>query len=389
MSKETDGQARVSSNPAREAGDAERPRTLRIVAITALAMSPFALAISTQIYLSMLDHGHSFIRIFAWQLSIWSLWALAAPWIIRTSGRAWTASFHKAIPWLAASALALIVVHCVVTAQFTVWFQPYVPMERYDYLQALSRQSLSLLGTDLLIFALLVIAGGVTAARRRAHTLAVRESKLEASLARAQLEALRLEIHPHFLFNTLNSIAALIRSRDHDGALDMLLQLSELLRGTVDRPAGALTTLESETDFLMRYVSLQRRRFGDRLEVVLDVPAECRALEVPTFLLQPLVENALRHGVAKVMRACRIDVRARLSSRGELHVWVSDDGRGLPAGFDLERDAGTGLSNARSRLEQIYGGAAGITVRENAAGAGTTVELVLPLSQARAVSGAA
>lgn len=333
----------------------------------------------------MLDHGHSFLRILAWQLCTWNLWVLPAPWIVRSADAVWTSSWRRYLPMFCMQAVVLIVVHIVIGALLMVWFQPFVPVDTYGYATALAIQGPSLLASDAFIYVLLVIVGVISAARRRAHALELRESRLAESLARAQLEALRLEIQPHFLFNTLNSIAALIRSKDNTGALHMLLQLSELLRATVDRSADALTPLEAELEFLNRYIELQRLRFGERLDVVIDVPRECLKVDVPTFLLQPLVENALRHGVATVARPCKLVLRAGLGA-GEMRIRVSDDGRGLPAGFDLERDAGTGLRNARARLEQIYGGAATLAVLASADGPGTVVELALPLSPAPAMA---
>ena len=120
---------------------------------------------------------------------------------------------------------------------------------------------------DACLFAFLLIGGNAYSGNQRARRLDLRESRLEAELARAQLDALRLEIQPHFLFNTLNSISALIRLKDHDGALKMLLGLSDLMRSAVERPKHQLVALSAEIEFVKRYVDLQRVRFADRLEV--------------------------------------------------------------------------------------------------------------------------
>jgi two-component system LytT family sensor kinase len=211
---------------------------------------------------------------------------------------------------------------------------------------------------------------------RRARMLELRESRLETDLARAQLDALRLEIQPHFLFNTLNSIAALIRLGDNPGALKMLLGLSDLMRITVDRPKQHLVPLGAEIDFLQRYVNLQQTRFADRLHVDYRIEEQCRGIAVPTFLLQPLVENAIRHGGAGQSQRYSVEVGARCEG-ARLRVWVSDDGIGLPQGFDLARDAGTGLRNTQSRLLRIYGRMADFAVRPRVP-AGTVVEMTLP-----------
>ena len=234
---------------------------------------------------------------------------------------------------------------------------------------------------------ILIAGGSAYAARRRARQLDLRESRLEAALARAQLDALRLEIQPHFLFNTLNSVSALIRLKEHDNALRMLIGLSDLLRAAVDQPKDQLVALTAELDFVRRYVDLQRVRFADRLDVRYDIADDCAGLAVPTFLLQPLVENALRHGAAPRPGMCHVEIGAKADS-GRLRLWVTDDGAGLPRDFDLERHAGTGLSNTRSRLAQLYGAAATFEVRAGNA-AGTIVEIAFPASTPLTVPAAA
>ena len=337
-----------------------------------------AVTISAQIYLSMRGHGHSGPRIFVWQLAGWGFWALLAPIAIRQGVRLRTAGDRLArqAPGVAGIGLLIIGVHIVVTAQLTAWIQPFVPVVTYDFQQALVGQFGSLFVVDLLVFVMLLATGSAFAAYRRTGRLELRDSQLQTELARAQLEALRLEIQPHFLFNTLNSIAALIRRGSSDQALEMLLGLSELMRTTLARGGEHLVTLGAEIDFASRYVDLQRHRFADRLAVHYDVDAPCRDVNVPTFLLQPLVENALHHGVARTTGRCRLEIGARLEE-GLLRVWVADRGAGLPAGFDVRQDAGTGLGNIRARLDRLYGAAARLDVRTTGAGE-TVAEVTVP-----------
>jgi two-component system LytT family sensor kinase len=193
---------------------------------------------------------------------------------------------------------------------------------------------------------------------------------------RARLEALRLEIQPHFLFNTLNSIAALIRVRANDQALTMLLGLGELMRATIDRSPSQVTPWPIELGFTRGYIELQQVRFGDRLDVAYDVEPSTDGCQVPAFLLQPIVENAFRHGIGGRAGHCRLELAASMAG-GRLRVTVRDDGAGVPAGFDLTRDAGTGLSNIRTRLRNLYGPTASLNVAP-AAGGGTLVVLDLP-----------
>jgi two-component system, LytTR family, sensor kinase len=336
-------------------------------------------AIAAQVYLSMLNHGHTFTRMLAWHVSIWCFWGLTAALVLRLGSRS---SIETRGTGLAArvalTGAGLCAAHMIVTAQLTVWLQPFLPLPGPTFGQAFIGQIPSILVIDLLVFGLLLAAGSAIGARHRTRALERREGRLEVELARAQLEALRLEIHPHFLFNTLNSIAALIRVKDNPRALEMLLGLSELMRATVDGPRDHLVPLSTEVDFVRRYVDLQRERFADRLDIRWDMEEASLAVPVPTLLLQPLVENAIRHGVAPQPGRCEMAISARLSG-ASLHLRVSDAGAGLPPGFDVTRDAGTGLRNTASRLKQLYGDLASLDVRPGDSG-GTVVDVFVPRS---------
>jgi two-component system, LytTR family, sensor kinase len=353
-------------------------RWARVLLVGVFCAALAAVSITAQTYLSMLNHGHSFWRILLWQMSGWSLWALLAPTVLKIGGSLSAPGPARARRWLAvaASGLVCIALHLAITAQLTVWFQPLVPVVTYGYRQAFAVQFGSQLVGDLLAYTMLILVGSAMAVSDRARQLALRESRLEAELARAHLEALRLEIQPHFLFNTLNSLAALIRLKANDKALEMLLSLSELMRSTLERSGEHVLAVSAEVEFTKRYVDLQRARFSDRLDVVYAVDADCHDLAIPAFLLQPLIENAVRHGMSPRAGRCRVEVGARLE-QGQLRVWVADDGAGLPADFDVSRAAGTGLTNIRRRLEQLYGPSAALTIRAGAR-SGTVVNVTVP-----------
>lgn len=364
--------------------------TGRVLAIGAACAVFVALSVTAQTYLSMLGHGHSFWRMLWWQLSVSGLWALFAPIIMRLgarpAGAARTAG--SSAPWwllVIAYGAATITAHIAVTAGLAMWLRPFLPAEVALYTTALRAQFESQFVTDILVFAMLLVLGRTVAVSDRARRLALRESRLEAELARAHLEALRLEIQPHFLFNTLNSIAALIRLHANDKALDMLLGLGSLMRATIDRPPDHLTSLSSEVAFVRQYLELQSARFGDRLDVHFAIAPDTLTIMVPSFLLQPLVENALRHGIARKAGHSRLEVRANLDADNQLVVEVQDDGTGLPPGFDLDEDAGTGLRNVRVRLQQLFGPTASLTA-SSPAGHGTTVKVMLPASQGTALA---
>lgn len=360
--------------------------TARVLAIGFAGALFVALSVAAQTYLSMLGHGHSFWRMLGWQLSVSGLWALLSPVLIRLG--AWlhaTRAPHLRV-WatIAGYGALAIAAHLAMTALLSLWLRPFLPVIVPDLLTAIRSQFESQFATDILVFAMLLVLGRTLAVSNHAQQLALRESKLEAELARAHLEALRLEIQPHFLFNTLNSIAALIRMQANDKALDMLLGLGALMRATIDRPPDHLTPLSNEVEFVRQYLELQAARFGDRLDVRYDVADEALPVPVPSFLLQPLVENALRHGLARKAGRLTLEVRARLDS-GTLRVEVRDDGAGLPPGFDVDRDGGTGLRNIRSRLLQLFGTAARLTIEPVAAG-GTLVVVLVPASPSMTAS---
>ena len=179
----------------------------------------------------------------------------------------------------------------------------------------------------------------------------VKASRLEAQLVMAHLEVLKMQLHPHFLFNTLNAISALMH-RDVDAADRMISLLSDLLRLALDDDQRHQVPLGEETEFLERYLAIERIRFRDRLQVCIDVEPACTQAQVPRLILQPLAENAIGHGIAMRSAAGKVSIEARRKGR-RLEVRVSDDGPGITDVDSLQE--GVGLGNTRARLEQIYG----------------------------------
>jgi signal transduction histidine kinase len=351
----------------------------RILALGIGLATAFALSVTTQTYLAMVNHGHAFWRILTWQLADWFYWAAIAPWLVLRIcaglGRDRVTRGDYLAPALAAA--PVIAAHFAVGAAFMLLLQPYVPVHAYTVTEALSNAFRSHVLVDLLIYGGLIAVGRMVAVGERARQLALHEAQLEADLTRAKLDALRLEIQPHFLFNTLNSIAALIRIRANDQALKMLLGLSELMRGTLDRAPAHVTPLALEVEFTKRYIELQQVRFGDRLDVRYTIAPAAEGCLVPAFLLQPIVENAFRHGIGGKAGPCRLELAAALGPGGRVQIRVADDGAGLASGFSLDRDAGTGLRNIRTRLQNLYGAPAALRV-EAAATGGTVVTVDLP-----------
>lgn len=185
---------------------------------------------------------------------------------------------------------------------------------------------------------------------RMTARLALEKAQLEASLSGAQLDALRKQLQPHFLFNALHAVSTLIMRGDNQAAHRMLLHLSDFLRMTLDSDDAPEVTLAQELEFLDAYLQIQRERFGDRLQVVLDVAEETQAAILPNLVLQPLVENSIRHGFTGNISEGLITVKAR-RAQDRLLIDVVDDGVGLGAHKPVE---GVGLGNIRARLEHLY-----------------------------------
>ncbi len=199
-------------------------------------------------------------------------------------------------------------------------------------------------------------------------------TQLEAQLARARLDALRMQLNPHFLFNTLHAVSALVE-RDPAGVRRMIARLSELLRQTLDSKAPEEVPLGEELAFLQRYLDIMAVRFQGRLRVSTSIDHDASNARVPKFILQPLVENALEHGVSRTGEA-EISIRARRDG-DRLAVSIHDRGPGLDASAPGDVDVGVGLANTRARLAAMYGDAASVEMRTAQEG-GAAAELRLP-----------
>jgi LytS/YehU family sensor histidine kinase len=223
-----------------------------------------------------------------------------------------------------------------------------------------------------LIYWGLVGAGHALSSYRQLGDRERRAAQLEGRLAAAQMQLLKMQLNPHFLFNTLNAISALIH-RDVELADRMVARLGALLRLLLDRFGDPEVTLEEELEFLNAYLEIEQERYGERLRVREQVEVGLLRAHLPPLTLQPLVENALKHGIGPRKSAGRITVRAR-RERGRLRLEVEDDGAGLAPGHRR----GVGLSNTHERLRQLYPGEYHFELRPGASG-GTLAVLELPL----------
>jgi signal transduction histidine kinase len=229
------------------------------------------------------------------------------------------------------------------------------------------------LAVDVLIY--FAVAGGYYALGfyRRYRERELAAALLEARMHEARLQALRMELNPHFLFNALNSVAGLVRRGEDDAAVGVLARLGDLLRHTLDRQP--VSRLEEELDLLRQYLEIERIRFGDRLIVEEEIDPDTLDVPVPALILQPLVENAVRHGIAPTPGPGRVVIGASRVN-GSLRLSVRDTGSGFPP---VLRE-GIGLSNTRARLAQLYGDRASLSLNGSGGDSGAVVTLILPIA---------
>jgi len=207
-------------------------------------------------------------------------------------------------------------------------------------------------------------------ARQRTET-----ARLNEELSKAQLAALRRQMEPHFMFNTLNSIAGLVRDQRNDAAVSMIVGLSEFLRRASEDSHRSQVTLAEEVEYLKRYLGIQKVRFGERLQVSIDIPADLLQTQVPNLLLQPLVENGIKHGVAKRLAGGTIRV-VGARRNGALCLSVYNDGPSLPTEGQAAHN-GIGIDNLRTRLQILHGSESALQLRNTEAGVEVLVTLPL------------
>ena len=234
------------------------------------------------------------------------------------------------------------------------WLNPYAltPGPSPFVRLALSKFYNGMLST-VILYGLVLLVGHILASQRQFAIQQAQTAQLNEQLTKAQLNALRRQIEPHFLFNTLNSIAGLVREEQNEAAVTMIARLSEFLRRVVNDSDRQQVPLAEELDFTEKYLDIQKARFGDRLAFTLDVPEDLRSAQVPSLILQPMVENAIKHGIAKRVQGGAIHIAAARSS-DTLTIRVYNDGPSLPAGWEQSATA-IGVRNVRTRLESLYG----------------------------------
>lgn len=318
--------------------------------LTLAAWASAVLVFASQWYAYDAAHGFAdpFLYYLGWSFYLWGVLTPLALWLgwrYPIGAGTWT----RAVPLHLAASLLLTTVQLSIEASVA-WSRigdqsPLTAMVGH-YL----RQHIQI---GLLTYWLLVGAVQFYRMHDQARKRQLRAAQLEARLAEAQMENLRAQLHPHFLFNTLQAATTLIHE-DPEAAEDMLMRLSELLRVSLDEMRTDEIPLAQEVEFLNHYVGIQQRRFRDRLRFELQIDKDTLDCAVPTLVLQPLVENAVRHGVAKYKDNDVVTVRA-FQERDQLCLTVSNFTSSLEGAPEEFLSRGVGLSNTRERLEQLYG----------------------------------
>jgi two-component system, LytTR family, sensor kinase len=315
----------------------------------------------------------------AYMQMIWAyLFALATPLVLWAATRLplerenWVRSALLHVP-------ISIVLSVLLTAvgHVLIWLRWGWPEGKPLTLEGITRFVINNFTEAIGIYMLIALSGYAFSYYRRFREVQVRTLQLEAQLSQAQLQALKMQLHPHFLFNTLHSISALL-NKDAEAARKMITRLGDFLRLTLENSGSQEVTLRQEMEFLSCYLEIERIRFQDRLVTHMDVAQQTLDAKVPNLILQPIVENAIRHGIAPRSTQGLIEIEAK-QRNGALRIQIRDNGPGLSEHRTSENvfKKGLGLANTETRLEQLYGQAHSFNLSNNPDG-GLIVTMEIP-----------
>jgi signal transduction histidine kinase len=327
-------------------------------------------------------------RMFLLNAVYWYVPALLTPTIFRLGYRFRVDGPHwlRAVAAHALLACAFSVIHCAaLTTMRLVLVEsggkpPYVSWATF-----VQRRFLENLDWTLMVYTTVLGLSYALTYYRESQARALKESQLETRLVEARLRTLEAELHPHFLFNTLHAISSLVHTNP-ESADRMISRLSDLLRITFDRTGSARVPLQEELEFLQKYLEIEQTRFQDRLSVRFDVDPHTLDAEVPRLILQPIVENAIKHGLSPKPGAGLVQIVSRRQGDA-LWLEVTDNGVGLSAGARARLRSGVGLRNTRDRLECMYGAAHSLEFSDDPKG--LTVRIQIPFVSADADPGKA
>ena len=352
----------------------------RIIAGVATALGFFSAFAAFYFVSTFTDRTDTFALLLVLNLGYWYSWAALTPavlWLTRRfpfDRQTWKSAIPIHILGVVAATSAHVAL--AVASQMAIYWIVGVSLDTWLH----EAQEMFFLNFDWEMMTYWTIVGVGTAIKYM-HEARARElsaAQLETRLVEARLHTLQRQMQPHFLFNTLNTISALMH-RDVEAADAMIARLSDLLRMSLQRVGVQEVPLQEELDFLSKYLEIEQTRFRDRLTVVFDVQSDTLDALVPNLLLQPLVENAIKHGIGPRPTPGQITVRARRSG-AMLELDVQDNGVGLSAARLTDFNRGVGLSNTRSRLDHLYGSLHRFEFRQPAEG-GLLVCIAIPMAE--------
>lgn len=342
-------------------------------------------------YVAIFEHPPTLGQMLVWELPYWLLWAGLGPAVFWLAGR-FPIDRER---WFRNSLLHILA--CVTLAighraiyLIIGWLLNVAAYQNLRSIRELySSDILFNLPTGFMSYGTIFLVSYVIDYYRRHQEEELKISRLKTELAEAklqvteaQLQALKMQLHPHFLFNTLNSISALL-DEDVDVADQMLARLGDFLRMTLENSGAQRVTLQEELEFLRCYLEIEHVRFQDRLTVNMLIDPDTLEARVPNLILQPIVENAIRHGIVSRIAPGEIEIRAQRSG-DSLELQVKDNGPGLHRDGASIIKEGLGLGNTRARLEQMYGSSHNFDMTDVPEG-GLKVTLEIPFEAARAI----
>lgn len=338
----------------------------------------FFLGLNNKIYFSYIEKKATLFELMWPEVLEWSIWGVFCPFIIllaqkypkKSSGWLSKVKFHFPVG---------IIISLLYSAMYA-WLRYGIGvLLNEEFLWSFSRNFMNRLYNFQVPLMLYCSIVGITYAiiyYQQFKDEALKTAEIQQKLAQAELLALKKQLHPHFLFNTLHAISALMH-KDIEAADKMIFRLSNLLRASLENTGVQEVTLKQEMEILKIYLEIEQVRFQDRLEVSIQIDPEIYDKKVPNLILQPIVENAIRYGVAQFAKQGKIAVAAN-QLNGHIELKVSDNGKGMPSTQETDIKEGIGLKNTRMRLQQLYGEKGKLILNNLGQNQGLEVKILIP-----------
>ncbi len=322
---------------------------------------------------------HAWLRLFVSSVLCFLPWVPATRWVIRLGAKFPPVEWKSPATWFVhlGACAAIGLMFAAWSVSLDMFLDPYANhTPAGPFVHAWLDRFYNGILASLILYAVIVAVSYVVESKQRLAYQQMETARINEQLSRAQLDALRRQIEPHFLFNTLNSIAGLVRERRNDDAVTMIARLSDFLRRLLKDSTQQQVPLGEEVEFVQKYLDIQKVRFVERLQIHLDVPQELLPAKVPALILQLMVENAIKHGIAKRAQGGAIRIAAARSN-DRLTVSVYNDG---PALLRDNMESGIGISNMKTRLQGLYGDAYELSM-QNQVPDGVEVAVSVPFKE--------